>query len=53
MGLMGAVGSAVGGMILGAWGFGALNAAGAAVVLAPFVATWLRRPRFTTAVPEI
>jgi MFS family permease len=53
MGLMGALGSAAGGMILGAWGFGALNAAGAAVVLAPFVVTWLRRPRFTTAVSEI
>jgi MFS family permease len=53
MGLMGALGSVAGGMILGAWGFGALNAAGAAVVLAPFAATWLRRPRFTTSVPGI
>jgi MFS family permease len=33
MGLLGALGSAVGGMILGAWGFGALNAMGAAVVV--------------------
>ena len=53
MGLMGAVGSAAGGVILGAWGFGALNAAGAVAVLAPLVATWLRRPRFTTAVSEM
>jgi MFS family permease len=33
MGLMGALGSAVGGMILGAWGFLALNALGAACAL--------------------
>jgi MFS family permease len=33
MGLLGALGSAAGGMILGAWGFGALNALGAAVVV--------------------
>lgn len=33
MGLLGALGSAAGGLILGAWGFGALNALGAAVVV--------------------
>ena len=33
MGLMGALGSAAGGMILGLWGFGMLNALGAAVVI--------------------
>jgi MFS family permease len=33
MGLLGALGSAAGGIILGAWGFGALNALGAAVVV--------------------
>jgi MFS family permease len=33
MGLLGALGSALGGMILGAWGFGALNALGATVVV--------------------
>jgi len=33
MGLLGALGSAAGGMILGAWGFGVLNALGAAVVV--------------------
>jgi MFS family permease len=44
MGLMGALGSAAGGMILGAWGFGALNALGAAVVVAGLVAMWLQRP---------
>src|SRR5467141_4031595 len=44
MGLMGAFGSAAGGMILGAWGFAVLNAIGAALVLGPLGATLLRRP---------
>src|SRR5205085_12090964 len=44
MGLMGALGSTAGGMILGVWGFAILNAVGAAVVLAPLAATLLRRP---------
>lgn len=44
MGLMGAVGSAAGGMILGMWGFAVLNAVGAALVLGPLGATLLRRP---------
>src|SRR5262245_17259598 len=43
MGLMGALGSAAGGMILGAWGFLALNALGAAFVMGPLVAAWLYR----------
>jgi len=43
MGLMGALGSAVGGMVLGAWGFLALNALGAACVLGPLVAAWILR----------
>jgi MFS family permease len=43
MGLMGAFGSAAGGVILQAWGFPILNAAGAALVLGPLVAAWLRR----------
>jgi MFS family permease len=34
MGLMGALGSALGGLVLGLWGFGALNALGGALVLA-------------------
>jgi MFS family permease len=42
MGLMGALASLTGGMVLGAWGFGVLNALGAALVLAPLVATWLQ-----------
>jgi MFS family permease len=43
MGLMGASGSAAGGMILGVWGFAILNAVGAALVLGPLAATLLRR----------
>jgi MFS family permease len=44
MGLMGAVGSAVGGMVLGIWGFAVLNAVGAALVLGPLMLTLFRRP---------
>jgi len=44
MGLMGAVGSAVGGMVLGIWGFAVLNAVGAALVLVPLALTLFRRP---------
>lgn len=44
MGLMGALGSAAGGMILGVWGFAVLNAVGGALVLAPLAITLLRRP---------
>lgn len=43
MGLMGASGSAAGGMILGVWGFAVLNVVGAALVVAPLAATLLRR----------
>jgi MFS family permease len=44
MGLMGAIGSAAGGMILGIWGFAILNAVGAGLVLGPLAVIWLRRP---------
>jgi MFS family permease len=43
MGLMGAVGSALGGIVLGAWGFGMLNLLGAAMLLAPLIGSWLQR----------
>ena len=43
MGLMGALGSATGGMILGIWGFAILNAVGAMLVLGPLTVTLLRR----------
>jgi MFS family permease len=44
MGLMGAIGSAAGGMILGLWGFAILNAVGALLVLGPLAVTLFRRP---------
>ena len=44
MGLMGALGSVAGGMILGLWGFAALNALGGALVFGPLVAALARRP---------
>ncbi|HEV8584405.1 MAG TPA: MFS transporter [Methylomirabilota bacterium] len=43
MGLMGAVGSALGGVVLGAWGFGALNAVGAVLLVVPLAVSWLER----------
>jgi MFS family permease len=53
MGLMGALGSAAGGMILGLWGFAILNTIGAALVLVPLAATLLRRPALgALSVPE-
>ena len=50
MGLMGASGSAAGGMILGTWGFAVLNLVGGILILAPLAATLLRRsaPAATT-----
>jgi MFS family permease len=42
-GLMGALGSAAGGMVLGLWGFAVLNALGAILLLGPMAASWLRR----------
>ena len=54
MGLMGAVGSAAGGMILGVWGFAVLNVVGAALALGPLGLTLLRRPALISlsAVPS-
>ncbi len=49
MGLMGAFGSAAGGMILGLWGFTILNTLGAALVLLPLAVTLLRRPELGSA----
>ncbi len=43
MGMMGAIGSAAGGMVLGIWGFAALNALGGLLVLVPLATTWLSR----------
>jgi MFS family permease len=52
MGLMGAFGSAAGGVILQAWGFPVLNAAGAALVLGPLATAWLRRATVTARSAE-
>jgi hypothetical protein len=48
MGLMGALGSTAGGMILGVWGFAILNTLGAALVLVPLGVTLFRRPTLAT-----
>jgi predicted MFS family arabinose efflux permease len=42
-GLMGALGSTLGGIVLQSWGFPILNAAGAVLVIAPILVTWLGR----------
>ena len=47
MGMMGAFGSAAGGMILGVWGFAILNTLGAALVLGPLALSLLRWPAIT------
>src|SRR6266446_4759500 len=52
MGLMGAFGSAAGGMILGLWGFTILNTLGAALVLGPLAVTLLRRPALASISTE-
>jgi MFS family permease len=49
MGLMGALGSAVGGMILGIWGFAILNAVGAVLTFGPLAITLMRRPALAAA----
>ena len=43
-GLMGALGSTFGGIILQTWGFPVLNVVGAALVLIPLAGAWARRP---------
>jgi MFS family permease len=48
MGLMGALGSTAGGMILGVWGFAVLNAVGGALILGPLAVSLLRRPALTS-----
>jgi len=44
MGLMGALGSTIGGLVLGAWGFFSLNALGTAVVVGSLTLAWIARP---------
>ena len=48
MGLMGALGSTAGGMILGVWGFAVLNAVGGVLILGPLAVSLLRRPALTS-----
>ncbi|MBA2449010.1 MAG: MFS transporter [Chloroflexi bacterium] len=50
MGLMGAIGSAIGGVILQLWGFPILNIVGAALILGPLTAIWPRRSGLRPAV---
>lgn len=52
MGTMGAVGSVLGGMVLGAWGFGLLNALGAALLVVPLAASWLQREALAALATE-
>jgi MFS family permease len=42
-GLMGALGSTLGGVVLQSWGFATLNAAGAVLILGPLVVVWFGR----------
>jgi MFS family permease len=51
-GLMGALGSTLGGMILGGWGFAALNVVGLVLVLCPLVTIWFRRSALRVQAPE-
>jgi MFS family permease len=52
MGLMGAVGSTLGGMVLGAWGFCMLNALGAALLILPLAVSWLQREALAARAAE-
>lgn len=50
MGLMGALGSAVGGLVLGAWGFPALSALGALCVVGSLAAGLVLRQSLSASV---
>ena len=52
-GAMGFVGSAVGGVILGVWGFGMLNAVGAAMLVLPLAASSMRRAAAAARATEL
>jgi MFS family permease len=53
MGATGFVGSAVGGIILGLWGFGMLNAVGAAMLILPLAASSMRRAAAAARATEL
>jgi MFS family permease len=53
MGVMGFVGSAGGGVILGVWGFGMLNAIGAALLVLPLATSSMRRAAAAARATEL
>ena len=53
MGAMGFVGSAAGGVILGLWGFGMLNAVGAVILILPLAASSMRRAAAAARATEL
>jgi MFS family permease len=53
MGVMGFIGSAAGGVILGLWGFGMLNAVGAALLVLPLAASSMRRAAAAARATEL
>jgi len=53
MGAMGFVGSAGGGVILGVWGFGILNAVGAVLLVLPLAASSMRRAAAAARATEL
>lgn len=53
MGMMGFVGSAAGGVILGLWGFGMLNAVGAGILILPLAASSMRRAAAAARATEL
>jgi MFS family permease len=53
VGVMGFIGSAGGGMILGLWGFGVLNAVGAAMLILPLAASSMRRAAAAARATEL
>ena len=53
VGVMGFIGSAGGGIILGLWGFGMLNAVGAAMLILPLAASSMRRAAAAARATEL
>jgi MFS family permease len=51
-GLMGAIGSTLGGVILQSWGFAILNVVGLVLVVGPLAMAWPRRAAFQAQAPE-
>jgi MFS family permease len=51
-GLMGALGSTLGGMVLQSWGFTVMNLAGAMLLVGPLIATWLGRAALAPRPPQ-